>query len=189
MNAVRKASPRAAWSALAPDEHSVQIYGHDNAFLDTLEGFVTGGILAGEGVVVIATAAHLHDLEKRLRSNSWLQLDRARWEERYIALLAQEILDHLMVDGRPDAARFEAMVQPLLARARAGRRKMRVFGEMVALLWSQSNPVAALELERLWNTLVERERFPLFCAYPRSCFQHHTEASLQSVCGAHSRML
>ena len=86
-------------------------------------------------------------------------------------------------------ARFEATMQPLLACARAGRRKMRAFSEMVALLWSQSNPVAALELERLWNALVKRERFSLFCAYPRSCFQNHTEASLQSVCGAHSRML
>lgn len=188
MNAVRKTSPRAAWSALAPDEHSVQIYGHDNTFVDTLEGFVTGGILAGEGVVVIATAAHLHDLEKRLRSNAWLQLDRARWEERYIALLGQEVLDRFMVDGRPDEARLEATVQPLLARARAGRRKMRAFGEMVALLWSQGNAAAALDLERLWNALVKRERFAHFCAYPRSCFDGD-DASLQSVCGAHSRLM
>ncbi len=188
MNAVRKTSPRAAWNAIAPDEHSVQIYDHDNMFVDTLEGFVTGGILAGEGVVVIATAPHLHDLEKRLRSNTWLQLDRARWEERYIALLAQEVLDRFMVDGRPDEARFEAAVQPLLARARAERRKMRAFGEMVALLWSQGNAPAALELERLWNALIKRERFALFCAYPRSCFNRDAE-SLQSVCGAHSRLM
>jgi hypothetical protein len=188
MNAVRKTSPRSAWSALTPDEHSVQIYGHDNTFVDTLEGFVTGGILAGEGVVVIATAAHLHDLEKRLRSNTWLQLDRARWEERYIALLAQEILDRFMVDGRPDEARFEATVQPLLARARAGRRKMRAFGEMVALLWSQVNATAALELERLWSALIKRERFSHFCAYPHSLFERDAE-SLQLVCGAHTRMV
>ena len=189
MNAVKKASPRAAWSALAPGEHSVQIYGHDNTFLDTLEGFVTGGIFAGEGVVVIATAPHLHDLEKRLRSNTWLQLDRARWEERYVALLAQEVLDRFMVDGRPDEARFEATVQPLLERARLGRRKMRAFGEMVALLWSQGNAPAALELEQLWNALVKRERFALFCAYPRSCFDGDDDTSLKLVCSAHSRMM
>ena len=189
MNAIRKASPRAAWSALAPDEHSVQIYGDDNTFLDTLEGFVTGGIFAGEGVVVIATASHLHDLEKRLRSNTWLQLDRARWEERYIALLAQEVLDRFMVNGRPGEALFGAAVRPLLARARAGRRKMRAFGEMVALLWSQGNAAAALELERLWNVLIKRERFSHFCAYPRSLFKRDDEASFQSVCAAHSRVM
>ena len=188
MNAGRKTSPRAAWSATAPDEHSVQIYAHDNMFVDTLEGFVTGGILAGEGVVVIATAAHLHDLEKRLRSNSWLQLDRARWEERYIALL-EEGLDRIMVKDGADEARFDETMQPLVGGAMAGRRKMRAFGEMVALLWGKSNPVAALEIERMWNALVKRESFSLLCAYPSSCFEHHTEASLQSVCGAHSRVM
>ena len=188
MNVVRKTSSRAPWSALAPGEHSVQIYGEETAFLDTLEGFVSGGILAGEGVLVIATAPHLHDLEKRLRSNSWLELDRARWQERYIALLAQEVLGEFMVDGRPDDARFEAVMQPLLSRARAGQRKMRAFGAMMGLLWAQGNASAALHLERLWNGLLKRERFSLFCAYPRSCFGD-ADASLQTVCAAHSRMV
>jgi hypothetical protein len=189
MDAVRKPSSRAPWSAIAPGEHSLQIYADDSHFVDTLEGFVTGGILKGEGVVVIATAPHLHELEKRLRSNSWLELDRARWQERYIALLAQEVLGHVMDNGRPDEARFEATLQPLLSRARVGGRKMRAFGQMVALLWAEGNTAAALHLERLWNDLLKRERFSLFCAYPRSCFNRDAEASLHAVCAAHSRMI
>jgi hypothetical protein len=188
MNAVRKPSSRAPWSALAAGEHSVQIYADELAFLDRLEGFVSGGIIAGEGVVVIATAPHLHDLEKRLRSK-WLEIDRARRDERYIALLAEEVLGKFMVDGHPDEARFEAGLEPLLARARGEGRKVRAFGEVVALLWDQGNSSAALELERLWNELLERERFSLFCAYPRSCFTYDGEASFRAVCAAHSRMM
>src|ERR1700693_2196420 len=90
------------WGEIALCEHLVQIYADDNTFLDALEGFVGSGLRAGESVIVIATAAHLHTLEKRLRGGSWIDVDRARWEDRYVALLAQETLGKFMVNGWPD---------------------------------------------------------------------------------------
>ena len=55
-----------SWGEMAPCEHLVQIYEDDDAFLDTLEGFVADGFGAGEAVVVIATALHLSLLHRRL---------------------------------------------------------------------------------------------------------------------------
>jgi hypothetical protein len=191
MNAVRKANPRGErfWGELAPCEHSVQIYGDEVSFMDALEGYVSSGLRKRESVILISTAAHLHELEKRLRAN-WLDIDRARWEDRYIALLAQETLDLFMVDGMPNEARFAEAVTPLLARARgAGDRKVRAFGEMVAILWAQGQCSAAIELEVLWNKLQATEQFPLFCAYPRSGFAAEASASIQSVCSTHSRII
>jgi hypothetical protein len=177
------------WGEVAPSEHLLQIYGDDNTFLDALEGFVGSGLRAGDGVIVLATAPHLHALEKRLRGGSWIDVDRARWEDRYIALLAQEILDKLMVDGWPDEQLFEAAVTPLITRARGEGRKVRAFGEMVALLWSQGNAGATIRLEHLWNKLLEAEKFPLFCAYPRAGFPQDAAASIQTVCATHSRVI
>jgi len=37
------------WGEIAPCEHLVQIYDNDGAFLDSLEGFVAGGLRAGDG--------------------------------------------------------------------------------------------------------------------------------------------
>src|SRR5262245_54988641 len=54
------------WGELSPCEHLVQIYNGDQVFLDALEGFVCGGIQAGDGVIVIATPDHITDLEQRL---------------------------------------------------------------------------------------------------------------------------
>jgi hypothetical protein len=54
------------WGEIAPCEHLVQIYADQGVFLDSLEGFVSGGLLAGEGVIVIGTRAHLIALEQRL---------------------------------------------------------------------------------------------------------------------------
>ncbi|MGZ5037491.1 MAG: MEDS domain-containing protein [Usitatibacter sp.] len=177
------------WGELSPREHSVQIYGSDAAFMDALEGYVSAGLRRGDSVVLISTAAHLHDLEKRLRAN-WIDLDRARWEERYIALLAQESLGRFMVEGMPDEALFIQFASGVLKRARGpGARKVRAFGEMVAILWGQGSCAAAIALETLWNRLQAVEEFPLFCAYPREGFKEDASASMHSVCAAHSRII
>ena len=191
VNSIRKANPRGErfWSEIAPREHSVQIYGDDVSFMDALEGYVTAGLRKREGVIVISTAPHLHELEKRLRAN-WLDIDRARWQDRYIAILSHETLASFMRDGMPDEALFAAAMTPLLARARGdGTRKVRAFGEMVAILWSRGHRAAAIALEALWSKLQAVEEFPLFCAYPRSVFSGDGPASIQSVCAAHTRII
>lgn len=191
VNSIGKANPRGErfWSELAPREHSVQIYGDDVSFMDALEGYVSSGLGKREGVILISTAGHLHDLEKRLRAN-WLDIDRARWEGRYMALLAQETLALFMRDAMPDKALFADAMRPLLARARGkAERKVRAFGEMVAVLWSQGNRTAAAALEALWSQLQEAEAFSLFCAYPRSVFSNDAAASIHSVCMAHTRII
>jgi hypothetical protein len=191
LNTIRKANPRGErfWRELAPCEHSVQIYGDDLSFMDALEGYVSSGLRGRESVIVIATAAHLHDLEKRLRAN-WLDVDRARWEDRYIALLAQETLSLFMVDGMPDEARFTKAIMPILCKARGPEdRRVRAFGEMVAILWAKGECPAAIDLEVMWNKLQAVEQFPLFCAYPRNGFEGDVSAAIQTVCATHSRII
>lgn len=183
-------SPRsgAFWGEFAPAEHSVQIYRDESSLMESLEGYVGSGLRAGDAVIVMATAGHLHELEKRLRG-SWIDLDRARWEDRYVALLAQETLSKFMVDGMPDETRFKQVATEVLARARGTGRKVRAFGEMVSILWANGKQDAAISLEQMWSRLQAIEQFPLFCAYPRSHFKLNADASIQSICAAHSRVI
>ena len=51
----------AFWAELSACEHFVQIYEADDVFMDTLVGFVTGGLKEGQAAVVIATPAHRQD--------------------------------------------------------------------------------------------------------------------------------
>jgi hypothetical protein len=174
---------------MAPTEHLVQIYGEDHQFLDALEGFVCSGLRMGEGVVVIATAQHLHQLEQRIRAN-WLEPDRARYEGRYIPLLASEMLSRFMLNEWPDEGLFTSAAAEIIARARgADGRKVRAFGEMVALLWAQGQSEAALRLEHLWHKVIEREQIPLFCAYPKTGFRTDSGDSIRLVCAAHSKIV
>ena len=176
------------WGEIAPTEHVCQIYGDDTIFMDALEGFIGAGLRAGDSVIVMATAGHLHALEQRLRGD-WLDLDRARWENRYIALLAQETLDKFMVNGWPDEPLFKTTIMDLIIRARGNGRKVRAFSEMVAVLWAEGNAGATVRLEHLWNKIQADEQFPLFCAYPRAGFTQDAAVSMQTICDTHSKII
>ena len=180
-------TPQIFWGEMAPCEHIVQIYGDETVFADALEGFVSAGLEAGESAIVIATQAHLDALDARMRALD-VDLERARLEDRYIAVRAEEMLKEFMVQSWPDEARFKEAVGGLIARARKDDRKVRAFGEMVAVLWAQGHVAATVHLEWLWNRLCREERFPLFCAYPKMGLEKEAVVSIGDVCAAHSRV-
>jgi hypothetical protein len=177
------------WGEIAPCEHLVQIYEDSGGFFDSLEGFVAGGLRSGDGILVIATPAHLAALTERLSSNGF-DLDAARASDQFIALDAEETISRFMVALWPDEELFAGLVTDLLARAGAnGRRKVRAFGEMVAVLWAQGYYEATMHLERLWHELCLKKSFSLFCAYPKSGFTKDAEASIREICEMHSRLV
>ena len=67
---------------------------------------------------------------------------------------------------------------------------MRIYGEMVAVLWDQGNVAAAIELERLWNELADSNPFSLFCAYPIRAFDLDAGAErFRKICAQHSAVI
>src|ERR1043166_3914127 len=136
------------WGEIAPCQHLVQIYEDEDVFLETLQGFVSGGLKAGDSVIFIATVAHLNALEERLKADG-LDLEAARSQDQYIPLIAEEALAKFMVGDWPDDQLFLKFVSDLLARARGSERQVRAFGEMVAVLWAQGATGATVRLEHL----------------------------------------
>lgn len=171
-------------------EHMVQLYDGDASLVDSLEAFVRGGLQAGEGVVVIATADHHAWLEDRLLLHG-LDLTSAREQDRYIAVDATVSLVPLLRNGWPREDQFVAFVDDLVRRAGARGRSVRVFGEYVALMWARGRQNEALRLEQIWHKLCARHGFPLFCAYPRSVLAKGKRAltSTDAVCAAHTTVI
>jgi diadenosine tetraphosphatase ApaH/serine/threonine PP2A family protein phosphatase len=94
-----------------------------------------------------------------------------------------------MVEGRADRTAFFGVVAAALDRVRrAGFRTIRLYGEMVDLLW-QDQLEAALELERLWNEALTDERLSLLCAYRIDALDRHAKGVLRQVTHCHSRLL
>jgi hypothetical protein len=176
------------WSEIPPSNHLVQIYETDVIFMDSLEGYVVGGIQKGECVVVIATSIHLTELAARLQRKSY-HVDILLAGNQYIQVDAEAALKQFMKGGWPDDALFLKFVTKLLASAREHERPVRAFGEMVALLWAQGNRDATIRLEELWTQFCNQEHFPIFCAYPRAGFSQDTTASIMHICEAHSKVI
>jgi hypothetical protein len=151
----QRSGSNVSWGKISPSEHHMQIYGHEDVFLDALEGFVSGGLRAGEEVVVIATAAHRTALEERLTAQGF-DLEAARRQEQYLPVDAEETIAQFLVKGWPDDALFVQLVTELLARAHRYGRRVRVFGEMVALLGAHGHNGTTGRLEHLWQRLCKQ---------------------------------
>jgi hypothetical protein len=181
------ASPTIFWGELAPSEHLVQVYQDEGGFLENLAGFVGAGLGASEAVIVIATAAHRSSLDARLTASGH-DMRTAREEGRYLAFDAADTLSRFMQDGWPDEQKFAATITDVLAQAAQGRR-VRAFGEMVALLWARGENGATVRLEHLWDEFCRDHALALFCAYPRIGATRDLDASLAEVCALHSRIV
>lgn len=176
------------WGEIAPCDHVVQIYEDDGVFLDTLAGFVGGGINNGECVIVIATKDHLDLLHDRLSSYG-IKVDVLISDDRYLPLYAEDVLSTFMVNGWPDEILFNQTITSLFQQGLCKNRKIRAFGEMVALLWSKGLNGATVQLEHLWNKLCAKYELSLFCAYPKTGFTQDIGQSLANICACHTKMI
>lgn len=168
--------------------HDVQFY-EDEAFLiETVKAFVTEGLRGNEQVVLFATPEHQQALKHALQEELQDTEDPC---ERTVAILfmdAGDVLAKVMVNEWPDEALFMGTVGEFL-KPLSQERPLRVFGEMVALLWAQQKHRAALRLEELWNKLIEHQPLSLLCAYCITGFHGKTSCeSYQQVCRLHRQV-
>jgi signal transduction histidine kinase/CheY-like chemotaxis protein len=182
-------APHTDWSQMTDTEHFVQFYEADGFLLNSLSGFIGSAIRAGDGAIVIATESHRAGLEELMTANG-LDVVSAKAHGQYLSLDATETLSQFMIDGMPEPGRFHTVLGGLIASVTDGRPRVKAFGEMVALLWSEGNHEAAIQLEQLWNDLQKAHSFSLFCAYPMTGFggSQFLEPT-RSVCTVHSRVI
>lgn len=178
----------AFWRDVGTGDHACQVYGGEGELLDTLAGFIGGGLWMGESAIVIASDARLAQLEALLRQTG-LDIAHFRGDDRYIALSAEVTMATFCDGGWPDEERFFQVLTPVVERARGDGRAVRAFGEMVALLWSSGQYAGAVRMEHLWNKLLGKEKMRLVCAYSRAHFARGSLASRRAVQNAHSSLI
>jgi PAS domain S-box-containing protein len=174
--------PRAPGAAA----HVVQFYESDTHLVDAVADFIGMALLTGGIGVILATPTHRAALAERLQASGH-DVATARARGRYVERDAAATLASIMVDGAPDPGRFAEVVGGIVMRVTHGRRPVRVFGEMVALLAAAGDHMAAIRLEELWNNLLQTQPFALLCAYPMNCLGREALADLLGrVCAAHT---
>jgi hypothetical protein len=164
-----------------PHDHAVHVYANDSAICQELIRFIEDGLVLGQSVLVAANGQH------RACIAAW-RSDHPSISASEVLLVAdaEETLQTFMVAGIPDPVLFEATIGALVERAARGGRPVRVFGEMVALLWADGNVAGALALETLWNDLASNRRFFLLCAYPEVVLGEAPLLAVNAMCDRHS---
>ena len=148
-------------------EHIAQPYSHDTVFVESLRMFTTHGLSRGEAILLVLTPSHRDLLLPHLQADGF-DVCRLQQDGQLLLLDAADVLTRFMLDGMPDTTLFRMSVGEIVERMKfRTNRKVRVFGEMVDLLW-RSNQPAAVRLEQLWSELIESSDLSLFCAYSTS---------------------
>jgi hypothetical protein len=172
----------------APRQHAVRFYENDKSLARIVAQFLSDGFAAGSPGIVVAAPVQRAAILKELvaRSVNVVELQRS---DDLILLDAQETLSTFMTNGTPDAQRFRNSMCDVITRACRGRANctVRIYGQMVDLLWAKGQREAAIRLEVLWNGLANTEAFSLLCGYAMGHF--YKDANFDEVCRQHTHVI
>jgi len=169
-------------------EHLVEFYETEEFLVATVTEFLVPALRGDDSVVVVATDEH-RDMFAEAIGEAGVDVDTAVREGRYQALDAAELLSEFMVDGTPDPVRFRELITSVIDRASAGGREVRVYGEMVALLWADGDVTSTIAVEDLWNELAADRTFSLFCGYPIQGFDVQSRTAFKHICDRHTSVI
>jgi MEDS: MEthanogen/methylotroph, DcmR Sensory domain len=174
---------------LSAGDHVVVFYRADEDLASHVIEYLAAALVQGDAAIVVARARHVAAFKEGLRGVG-IDVDAAQTADRLSVLDAAETLAKLVVDGLPDAAAFEAVIGSVVRHAVSTGRPVRVYGEMVDLLWDEGHVMGAIELEKLWNGLADDIPFSLFCAYSGPMVARlETAAAFAQVCNLHSDVM
>jgi len=170
-------------------DHVVGFYRRDEDLISAIMPFLAGAFDHDGVALVIATPAHRAAIDNALEEDGF-SIDTLIDGTRYRSLDAADILAGFMRDGRPGPDEFSSAIGPILDECAGTRGPIRVFGEMVALLWDAGNIAAAIELESQWNELAADHDFALYCAYAMSSLEGAGDlGAVKQVCDRHSSVM
>ena len=173
-------------------EHLVQVYEDLEALRVAFSLFAGVGIGKGDAVVAVVTPEHAEAFRDTLHDDGFDPYGLQQWGQlRFVD--ATTLMHRFMRSGSPNGPLFlsaaELLVREAEERSHTGR--VRLYGEMVNLLWREWNIRGAASLEGLWNEVIQLHRAALFCAYevqpeapplPHSLAQLHSHFIPVSAC-------
>jgi anti-sigma regulatory factor (Ser/Thr protein kinase) len=169
---------------MAEREHLIAAYADPGAMVARVANFVAESLKNGIPAVTISRPAHRCAVDDVLADLGVNPVE-ANQDGTLVTLDAEETMSLFMVDGRPDPARFAAVVASLMP---TDSSRVSAFGEMVALLWERGEVVAALELESLWNTVIVAHPISLLCAYPGELLSGSSLSDVGRACDLHDHV-
>jgi hypothetical protein len=168
--------------------HAVRFYESERSLAKIVAEFLLEGFADSDPGIVVATPGMRATLVLELAGRS-VDVVELQVSGQLLLLDANEQLAAFMSDGRPDPARFNIMMCQAIESVCRGRSdcKIRIFGQMVDVLWRDGQQDAAIHLEILWNQLAHKQAFSLLCGYAMGNF--YKDSNFEDICGQHSHIV
>lgn len=178
---------RGGTSLEPPHVHAVSVYARDQEVVDELARFIADGVLQDGRALVVATPEHRTALVEKLRAMD-LEPEQPPVAGHLVLLDAEQTLESFTTPSGFDQERFLDSVGKRVMDAGADGAPVRVFGEMVCLLWEAGDVQGAIALEGMWNDLIAEVGFDLMCAYPAALIERSSLVEVRAVCDQHSSL-
>ncbi len=175
----------------APCDHIVQLYQDQDFLSRAVCRFAGAGFTNGEGIILVSTLTHWHAFRPRLEAEG-IDVQAAQERGQLMVVDAEELLPRFMRDGMPDSTVFPGVFADVVrqARARGSYERVRVWGEMVDVLWERGDVAASMNLEDLFDQLAKKVDISIFCSFLMDNFNGDVHAHMLPRLGTnHSHLI
>ena len=172
---------------LGPQDHLAQFYSDKALLLPNVCMFLRPAFESGGGMMIVARPDTCTSLMDQLKAQGLNTAD-ALASGQLLVLDAQTVLNSIMINEVPDHARFSQIVGEMMASMQERFPQVRVYGEVLDLLWQMDQRTEALKLARAWTGLGHKHKFSIFCGYQISHPQLEC-SSFNGVCCSYSHIV
>jgi len=185
MSAIQKSQSRSSTQA---QYHGARFFENDRSLARIVAEFLHQGFDREHRAIVVATADLGAEIVQALTDRS-CDVGALQRSHELVLVDAGGTLSTFMMDGTPNARKFSDHICQLIESVSRGRANctVRIFGQMVDVLWQQGEREAAIRLEVLWNQLARTKAFSLLCGYAIGNF--YKEAGFEDVSDQHSQLV
>jgi hypothetical protein len=178
----------AARSICPPGYHAVRFYENEKSLSRIVGEFLADGLSESNPGIIVATPAQRAGIVRDLvrRGLDVVSLQRSG---DLVVMDAEATLATFMNDGTLDAQAFRDGMCAVINKACRGRTNctVRIYGQMVDVLWKNGKHSLAIRLEMLWNELANTQSFSLLCGYAMGPF--YKDANFANICSHHTHVI
>jgi len=169
--------------------HAVRFYDNEKSLAQIVAEFLAEGLTGGTPGIVVAAPSQRAAILRELVIRSFDVVSLQASGE-LVLLDAEETLATFMRDdGKLYAKAFQNEMCNVIRKACGGRtdRPVRIYGQMVDILWKSGKHNLAIRLEVLWNQLANAHAFSLLCGYAIGSF--YKDANFEEICSQHTHVV
>jgi EAL domain-containing protein (putative c-di-GMP-specific phosphodiesterase class I) len=170
--------------------HGVQLYESEPFLTRSASEFLSTGAARGEASILVCTPGHWESLEREMNQQGF-DIHEATRCGRFLMCTVDEQLALFMREGKPDLELFRQWFSCILLRVRpAGSSyRIRLFTEMVAVLWQREQRDAALQIVSFSEQVGRTTEISVLSPYPTQlCETPEQETHFLAMCAGHKEV-